>query len=80
MAIGVDLVLVFLISILGLPGVAPIEPIAAFTVALAVLSAHWNVLDELAQLLSQEEVVQGETLRKMMSKSPAETLPDPQVS
>jgi cell division protease FtsH len=45
-----------------------------------ILSAHRNVLDELANLLSQEEVVQGETLRKMMGKTLAETSPVPQVS
>jgi len=45
-----------------------------------ILSAHRNVLDELAQLLSQEEVVQGETLRKMMGKTSADTLPASQIS
>ena len=45
-----------------------------------ILSAHRNVLDDLAHLLSQEEIVQGETLRKMLGKTPAETLPAPQVS
>src|SRR5512136_2837458 len=44
-----------------------------------ILSARRKVLDELALLLSQEEVVQGEQLRKMLSESklgmPA-TLPD----
>ena len=44
-----------------------------------ILSAHRNVLDDLAHLLSQEEIVQGETLRKMLGKPPAETLPAPQV-
>jgi len=34
-----------------------------------ILSTRRNVLDELAHLLSQEEVVQGEELRKMLSKS-----------
>ena len=34
-----------------------------------ILSAHRKVLDELAHLLSQEEVVQGEELRKMLSES-----------
>jgi len=45
-----------------------------------ILSAHRNVLDKLAHLLSQEEVVQGGDLRKMLGKTPAETLPEPQVS
>jgi cell division protease FtsH len=34
-----------------------------------ILSAHRKVLDKLAHLLSQEEVVQGEELRKMLSES-----------
>jgi cell division protease FtsH len=34
-----------------------------------ILSAHRKVLDALAHLLSQEEVVQGEELRKMLSES-----------
>jgi cell division protease FtsH len=34
-----------------------------------ILSAHRNVLDELANVLSQKEVVQGEELRKMLSES-----------
>jgi cell division protease FtsH len=42
-----------------------------------ILSAHRNVLDKLAHLLSQEEVVQGEELRKMLGKTPAETTPVP---
>ena len=45
-----------------------------------ILSAHRNLLDDLARLLSQEEMVQGETLRKMMGKTPSDTLPTPQVS
>jgi cell division protease FtsH len=45
-----------------------------------ILSAHRNVLDNLAHLLSQEEIVQGEELRKMLGKTPAETSPAPQVS
>jgi len=45
-----------------------------------ILSAHRNVLDELAHLLSQEEVVQGVDLRKMLGKTPLETSPAPQVS
>ncbi len=42
-----------------------------------ILSTHRSVLDDLARLLSREEIVQGETLREMMSKStpgPAITL------
>ena len=34
-----------------------------------ILSARRKVLDELALLLSQEEVVQGEKLREMLSES-----------
>jgi len=34
-----------------------------------ILSAHRNVLDDLAHLLSQKEIVQGEELRKMLAKS-----------
>jgi cell division protease FtsH len=34
-----------------------------------ILSAHRNVLDDLAHLVSQKEVVQGEELRKMLSES-----------
>ena len=34
-----------------------------------ILSAHRNVLDDLAHLLSQEEIVQGEVLRRMLSES-----------
>ncbi len=45
-----------------------------------ILSAHRKVLDELAHLLSQEEIVQGEELRKMLGKTPAETSPAPRVS
>jgi len=45
-----------------------------------ILSAHRNVLDDLARLLFQEEIVQGETLRKMLGKTPPETLPATQVS
>jgi cell division protease FtsH len=44
-----------------------------------ILSAHRNVLDNLAHLLSQEEIVQGEELRKMLGKTPAETSPTPPV-
>ncbi|HAR95279.1 MAG TPA: cell division protein FtsH [Deltaproteobacteria bacterium] len=45
-----------------------------------ILSVHRNVLEDLARLLSQEEVVEGETLRKMLGKTPPETLPATQVS
>jgi cell division protease FtsH len=34
-----------------------------------ILTDHRNVLDELARLVSQKEVVQGEELRKMLGKS-----------
>jgi cell division protease FtsH len=34
-----------------------------------ILSTHRKVLDDLAHLLSQEEIVQGETLRKMLGKT-----------
>ncbi|PKN22704.1 MAG: cell division protein FtsH [Deltaproteobacteria bacterium HGW-Deltaproteobacteria-21] len=37
-----------------------------------ILSGHRKVLDDLARLVSQKEVVQGEELRKMLGKSPAE--------
>ena len=39
---------------------------------LKILSERRNVLDDLAHLLSQKEVVQGEELRKMLGKTPAE--------
>jgi cell division protease FtsH len=45
-----------------------------------ILSAQRKVLDELADLLSREEVVEGEELRKMLGKAPAETSPAPQGS
>ena len=45
-----------------------------------ILSGHRKILDDLARLLSREEMVEGETLRKMLGKTPAETLPAPQVS
>jgi cell division protease FtsH len=35
-----------------------------------ILSAHRNVLDELARLVSQTEIVQGDVLRKMLGKPP----------
>jgi cell division protease FtsH len=37
-----------------------------------ILSAHRSVLDDLARLVSQQEVVQGEELRKMLGKPPAQ--------
>jgi cell division protease FtsH len=37
-----------------------------------ILSDHRDVLDDLAKLVSQKEVVQGEELRKMLGKTPAE--------
>jgi cell division protease FtsH len=46
----------------------------------AILSAHRNILNDLAHLLSQKEVVQGEELRKMLGKTPTETSPAAQVS
>jgi hypothetical protein len=36
------------------------------------ISERRNVLDDLAHLLSQKEVVQGEELREMLGKTPAE--------
>jgi cell division protease FtsH len=42
-----------------------------------ILSAHRKVLDELADLLSREEVVQGAELRKMLRKTPGLTEPAP---
>jgi cell division protease FtsH len=45
-----------------------------------ILSAHRKVLDELADLLSREEVVEGEELRKMLGKAPAEASSAPQGS
>jgi cell division protease FtsH len=39
---------------------------------LKILSERRNVLDDLAHLLSQKEVVQGEELRKMLGKTTAE--------
>ncbi len=44
-----------------------------------ILSERRKVLDDLAHLLSQEEMVQGETLKKMLGRTPAESLPVPQV-
>jgi cell division protease FtsH len=37
-----------------------------------ILSAHRSVLDDLAHLVSQKEIVQGEELRKMLGKTSAE--------
>jgi cell division protease FtsH len=37
-----------------------------------ILSAHRNVLDDLAHLVSKDEIVQGDVLRKMLGKAPAE--------
>jgi cell division protease FtsH len=37
-----------------------------------ILSTHRDVLDDLAHLVSQKEVVQGEELRKMLGKAPVE--------
>jgi len=42
-----------------------------------LLSAHRNVLDDLAHLVSKDEIVQGEVLRKMLGKTPAEGSPVP---
>ena len=45
-----------------------------------ILAAHRKVLDDLAHLLSQKEVVQGEELRNMLGKTPGKISPAPQVS
>ncbi|MGE5255014.1 MAG: ATP-dependent zinc metalloprotease FtsH [Planctomycetaceae bacterium] len=45
-----------------------------------ILATHRKVLDDLAHLLSQEEIVQGEELRRMMGKTPGETSRVPQAS
>ena len=42
-----------------------------------ILSAHRNVLDDLAHLVSQKEIVQGEELRKMLGKTADESSPTP---
>jgi cell division protease FtsH len=42
-----------------------------------ILDAHRKVLDDLAHLLSQKEIVQGEELRTMMGKNPTGTSPAP---
>ncbi len=44
-----------------------------------ILLARRNILDELARLLSQEEVVQGETLRKLMGKTRSDSSPEAQI-
>jgi cell division protease FtsH len=41
-----------------------------------ILSGHRKILDDLARLVSQKEVVQGDELRKMLGKVPAEQHPD----
>jgi cell division protease FtsH len=43
-----------------------------------ILSAHRNVLDDLAHLVSQKEIVQGEVLREMLGKTPPQSSPAPQ--
>jgi cell division protease FtsH len=43
-----------------------------------ILSAHRNVLDDLAHLVSQKEIVQGEVLREMLGKTPSKTSQAPQ--
>ena len=45
-----------------------------------ILSARRSVLDDLAQLLSKDEIVQGEELRKVLGKTDAETSTAPRVS
>jgi cell division protease FtsH len=40
----------------------------------SILSGRRKVLDDLARLLSQKEMVQGEELRKMLSESESETI------
>jgi cell division protease FtsH len=40
-----------------------------------ILSAHRGVLDALAQLVKEKEVVQGEELRKMLGHNPGDDLP-----
>jgi cell division protease FtsH len=40
-----------------------------------ILSSKRKVLDELAHLVSQKEIVQGDELRKMLGKTPTETSP-----
>jgi cell division protease FtsH len=43
-----------------------------------ILGKHRDVLDQLAHLLLEKELVQGEELRKLLGKEVAETLPAPQ--
>jgi hypothetical protein len=43
-----------------------------------ILAGHRNVLDNLAHLLLEKEIVQGEELRKMLGKPNPET-PSPQA-
>ena len=45
-----------------------------------ILAAHRKVLDDLAHLLSQKEMVQGEELRSMLGKTPGKISPALQVS
>jgi cell division protease FtsH len=45
-----------------------------------ILVAHRDVLDELAHLLSQREIIQGEELRKMLGKIPSGSSLSPQTS
>ena len=42
-----------------------------------ILSSRREVLDELAQLLSEQEIMPGEELRKMLGKTPPGIVPDP---
>jgi cell division protease FtsH len=37
-----------------------------------ILSAHRGVLDDLAHLVSKNEIVRGEELRKMLGKTPSD--------
>jgi cell division protease FtsH len=43
-----------------------------------ILSAHREVLDDLAHLVSQKEIVQGDVLRKMLGKPPEVNAQSPQ--
>jgi cell division protease FtsH len=43
-----------------------------------ILSSKRKVLDDLAHLVSQKEIVQGEELRKMLGKIPDQGSPPPQ--
>ena len=42
-----------------------------------ILSSRREVLDQLAQLLSQKEIIPGEELRKLLGKTPPGIVPDP---